>query len=536
MAASASACSQKGEDEALQGKIDRFCAWCRDIGIDLKKVRIVQTAECGLGVLAREAIGADEPALAIPWEAVLTVASVVRSPLGQAVLSSKAVEGGKVSAQALMYIAMIDGLARPESRWHAWLDLLPKEHADPLWWSAEERGRLLAGTQLLHDAARHEEQLREVYGGLFPALSQEQPSLFPSERFTFEAFRWARSSLSSRSFAEEGLEKLLAGGSSEGVRPADSRLTEAERARIAQDCPAVVCPLLDFTNHDPGTRVRVGLLAAEGQRPPRLALAVEGGVAAGAEVLNNYGNSRTNLQFLLGYGFCVAQNPADTVPLRLGASPALRASAVKQRALQRTGLKLEELHELSRREPLPPRLLALLRVMLVEEGSLAEMMRPAGKKAKKAAAAEAADAALLAALQQPLPPEAAEPQLELEVLDALLQQLLRKRQGIRGGPAPAGASHAERHAAHYRQGQLEVLAVVIKALGSARQEWCQRHPEALQDDEEGEEEEEMEDEEEEEGEDEEEEGQGEEQEAAAKEEQQGAEAASGARKRPRVKR
>ena len=46
---------------------------------------------------------------------------------------------------------------------------------------------------------------------------------------------------------------------------------------------------------------KVGLLAAAGEDKLALGLLVEGGVEAGAEVMNNYGKVRTNLQLLLGF-------------------------------------------------------------------------------------------------------------------------------------------------------------------------------------------------------------------------------------------
>merc|ERR1712014_274958 len=79
---------------------------------------------------------------------------------------------------------------------------------------------------------------------------------------------------------------------------------------------------------------------------------------------------------LLGHGFCLPHNPADVVPLRLGAGVAASAaeSKVRQRALHEAGLEPLELHELSRRQPLPPRLLATLRILLMREAALSNLL------------------------------------------------------------------------------------------------------------------------------------------------------------------
>lgn len=478
--------SQTDVPQDVQKKIEFFSSWCRGIGIDMARLRICSTVDRGLCVIATESIAANEIALCIPLDAVLTVAGVARSELGQQVLESKALGGNAVSAQALMYMAMIDGRARSESHWHPYLNLIPAEHSDPLWWSAAERERLLSGTQLLHDAARHEEQLREVYASLFPALSQELPSWFPAERYTFEAFRWARSSLSSRSFSDTVLENVLCDGSPagahDGTRAACTQLSPGEHARLVLDCPAILCPLLDLTNHDPGAAVRVGLIP-RAQRT-HVGISVQACVAAGCEVLNNYGNGHTNLQFLLGHGFCIPHNLEDTFPLRLGASRAVKGSAVKQRALQKCGVQLDELHQLSRQQPLPPRLLASLRILLLDDRSLARKMRIFDRKVlcfgTERRAFEQEDSqvvkdSLLDILTQPLKPTASEPHCELDVLDTLYQQLSQKKQAIDGKPVPAQAVIAERNAAHYRAGQLEVLTLALEAVDSAKQAWCRSH-------------------------------------------------------------
>ncbi|CAE8647948.1 unnamed protein product [Polarella glacialis] len=105
---------------------------------------------------------------------------------------------------------------------------------------------------------------------------------------------------------------------------------------------------------------------------------------------------------------------------------------------------------------------------------------------------------LLATLQEPLPPMEPEPHCELEVLDALKQQLLQKRAAIispleRPATAKPVAGNNERNAALYRQGQLEVLAAALQAVDGAQRTWCERHGVDLD---EGEEEEDLEEDEE----------------------------------------
>ena len=92
---------------------------------------------------------------------------------------------------------------------------------------------------------------------------------------------------------------------------------------LQDDCPAFCAPLMDMLNHDPEVSVRVGLTssASSGQSgsqtaSPELkgALGISGDrdVKAGQECFNNYG-PRENAQLLFGFGFCLPNNPNDTV-------------------------------------------------------------------------------------------------------------------------------------------------------------------------------------------------------------------------------
>lgn len=468
-------------DAEWRAKLQGFMDWCRVLGVPLGKLRLETSSGRGLGVFTDAAIGADEVALTIPLEAVLTVSRAVRSDVGQAVLGSQVFHGERISSQALIYLVMIDGRERAESCWHPWLQLLPATFSDPLWWERCERDRLLAGTQLAFEAARHESILQDVYSGLFPALSDELPGVFPSARFTIDAFRWARSALSSRSFSLAALETLLpvAGGNVSAVAVPDSfKLTPQEESRLRPDCPAMLCPLLDFTNHCADTTVHVGLAEAGGGRPPmHLGLRVVGGVPAGAEVPNNYGACRSNLQLLLGYGFALPGNAADTLPLKLGASPAVSASTVKQQALERAGLQPEQVHELSLSKPLPAALLALLRVMVMTEKALMKRAKAAGVGALRKVSGElptgAADA-FLAALCEPLPP-CVRGGCELDVLGALRQQLLRKKQLLEAVRLDPERTQNERHASHYRRGQMDIAAAALAAVDKAEGDWRQKY-------------------------------------------------------------
>ncbi|CAE7662393.1 set10, partial [Symbiodinium pilosum] len=321
-----------------------------------------------------------------------------------------------------------------------------------------------------------------VYNSIFPALSLKLPSAFPAERYTFRAFLWARSSLSSRCFSMQQLRAWLdaSSGGGESLPNVDPAPGDAER--LADDCPAVLCPLLDMTNHDPETRVHVGLV----HRGDAIHLGISCAtpVAAGAEFFNNYGSSRTNLQLLLAHGFCVPNNKADTLPIKILSDDSKRP-ALQRQALELCGLQPGEVHELTASDLLPARMLALLRILCMSERGLQSYV-PHGSS-------------LFEKLKLPVPPddEKETRDLEMQVLCTVEGQLLSKQSRIRPMNMSA-ASGGERHAAVYRAGQLAIISEALAELEKRKQAFCKAHGLELEEEDEEEEQEEADEAEEEE--------------------------------------
>ena len=422
----------------------KFRDWYQRNGCILNKLEVAHTS-MGFGLHAIAALEPNEVAASIPVHLLLTVAASVRSGVGQLLLRSETAKKQRVSAQALMYVMMIHGWHDPSSQWHEYLRQIPSIHHDPLWWTAEDRERRLKGTQLLYEVQRHEMQLESVYNSLFPELSNERPKDFPSELYSFSAFRWARSSLASRCFLEKELTFLD-----------PNSLSPSEREQLISDCPGILCPLLDTANHC-GT-VELQLRRCE-LKTVHLGVSQSSAVDEGEEYFINYGNHRTNLQLLLGHGFCIAQNPKDTVPLKLGALPALDASKAKQDALRLASLKVDEVHDLSMTDLLPARLLALLRLVSMSE----EVLK-----------AWCEDETLKEQLLKPVAVDL-DPNAELLVLQILLQELDRKIEALGERPAVSVAPDSDYYAALYRLGQLDILTAARNEVSSRQKAFIEEN-------------------------------------------------------------
>lgn len=127
--------------------------------------------------------------------------------------------------------------------------------------------------------------------------------------------------------------------SSRALRPLDSKYWAAyktgpqgqrqtalvDMSRVSaedQDFP-VLFPVIDIPNHSNDARVDWAF------DPGQFSITVKDSVSSSSEVFNNYG-PKSNDELLLGYGFCIANNPNDKVLLTLKPPPADLQSHIRE--------------------------------------------------------------------------------------------------------------------------------------------------------------------------------------------------------------
>jgi hypothetical protein len=136
--------------------------------------------------------------------------------------------------------------------------------------------------------------------------------------FFRDLFRWAITMFTSRSF------------SSRSITPQDSKYwttyktgPDGRRQTVLMDMShvpsadldfSVLFPAMDAANHHHTSKVDWTF------DPGRFSLACTQSIEAGQEINNNYG-PKANDELLIGYGFCMADNPNDTVLLTLKPPP-----------------------------------------------------------------------------------------------------------------------------------------------------------------------------------------------------------------------
>ncbi|KAF1845379.1 SET domain-containing protein [Cucurbitaria berberidis CBS 394.84] len=211
---------------------------------------------------------------------------------------------GKIPDHILAYLILIEQRKKGTgSPWHAYIACLPgpESMTTPLWFDGDDMA-FLTGTSLApaarerkEDMQRHWEQAVTVMKELCIPLADE---------INFELLLWAATIFTSRAFISTHI------------------LPNRETIPL-------LFPVVDILNHSVSAKV-------EWDFQPHQSFALkclEGETfEAGQELFNNYA-PKQNDELLLGYGFCLEDNPIEQFALKLAFSPMLQQYAQEMNLL-----------------------------------------------------------------------------------------------------------------------------------------------------------------------------------------------------------
>ena len=244
----------------------RLLEWCRLQGVVLDGVKLD-----GRRLVATRDLAVGHCAISVPKAAVLSTDQAMASDVGQRILAQPDLlvlqdierqrrlwlAGARhldlaqaaVTRRSVLYAYLIH-LRGSGGRWGAYADALPKSYGSPFTWEPSE-----LGTDLRAEVSKWRQHLDGQYAALFPALSVAEPTMFPAEVFTREAWMWAHLSYETRCFPKGGA------GSGSG---------EVEE----EDEDGVLVPLVDMLNHDHGRCQAIAATPTSHHPPPTLTLAL----------------------------------------------------------------------------------------------------------------------------------------------------------------------------------------------------------------------------------------------------------------------
>ncbi|KAK7054997.1 hypothetical protein VNI00_003460 [Paramarasmius palmivorus] len=174
-----------------------------------------------------------------------------------------------------------------------------------LHFTSEER-ELFKGSNLFGAIEDRENECRLEWGQCVKLVTSSKPEW--AEAFTWELYLTATTHISSRAFPSTLLSRDPSLQSSPSTEPV--LLPGVDSLNHARGKP--VSWVIDKPTEEPSTLIPDDLC---------ISLVVHYTVAAGEEVLNNYG-AKPNSELILGYGFSLPENPDDTILLKIGGSAA----------------------------------------------------------------------------------------------------------------------------------------------------------------------------------------------------------------------
>ncbi|KAF1977508.1 SET domain-containing protein [Bimuria novae-zelandiae CBS 107.79] len=215
----------------------------------------------------------------------------VESPLVECV--------GQVPNHVLTYLLLVEQRRHPNQdrmKWYPYIACLPEPGSmtTPLWFDNEDL-KCLTGTNLARETSVKLDQLTKEWNQANNVLERVGVN---AETYSFEWFRWAATIISSRAFI------------STHVIP-------------GKDTFPILFPVVDILNHSPIAKVEwdfhplqdfaIRILNHDSIRP-------------GDELYNNYA-PKQNDELLLGYGFCVSDNPVEQFAIKMRLDPRIEQAA-----------------------------------------------------------------------------------------------------------------------------------------------------------------------------------------------------------------
>ncbi|KAJ9635134.1 hypothetical protein H2199_008620 [Coniosporium tulheliwenetii] len=175
-----------------------------------------------------------------------------------------------------------------DSFWAPYISCLPKESNlnTPLFFSDEDQQWLL-GTNLLPAAQARHTQWKSEWEAARDALREQNVE---GRDYTLDLYLWAATVFTSRSFT-----------------------SNAALPEYGEVFP-LLYPVLDIANH------KLGAKAVWDFKEGSFDLRIAEPISTGDQVFNNYG-PKGNEELLMGYGFCIPENPCDEVAIRLSKPP-----------------------------------------------------------------------------------------------------------------------------------------------------------------------------------------------------------------------
>ncbi|XP_069595678.1 N-lysine methyltransferase SETD6 isoform X2 [Ranitomeya imitator] len=301
---------RKLEEDEGEAPLPNFLRWCQKVSIQLNP-KVYVSAEASVwqyGVLTREDLPAGEVICSIPRSALLSqYTTQIRDLLEKGQENLKSRSGWVSLLISLMYEATDES-----SPWAPYFGLWPQLSAPdlPMFWSENERLRLLKGTGVPEAVKKDLENMEQEYTTIVLPFIRKHSDKFCPQKHSLDLYKRLVAFVMAYSFQE----------------PLEDEEEDGEKDAL----PPMMVPVADLLNHVAHHNAHLEFT------PECLHMVTTRPVMAGQEIFNTYGEMG-NWQLLHMYGFS-EQHPnniyetADIPMLTLQEAALMGAESEEQRA------------------------------------------------------------------------------------------------------------------------------------------------------------------------------------------------------------
>ncbi|KAM3920657.1 N-lysine methyltransferase SETD6 [Leptodactylus fuscus] len=302
---------RKVEEDGKDTPLPNFLQWCQKNGIQLNpKVYVsTQNTVCQYGMLTREDLPAGEVIFSIPRSALLSQQTTKIQELLKKEQKNLESKSGWVPLLISLMFEATDEASPWAPYFGLWPQLTPPDL--PMFWSKDERLRLLKGTGVNEAVQRDLENIEQEYITIVLPFIRRHPKMFCPQKHSLDLYRRLVAFVMAYSFQE----------------PLDDE--EDDCGKDAH--PPMMVPVADLLNHVAHHNTHLEFT------PECLRMVTTRPVMGGDELFNTYGELG-NWQLLHMYGFSEPYpnniNETADIPMRaLQEAALLRAESEKETAV-----------------------------------------------------------------------------------------------------------------------------------------------------------------------------------------------------------
>ncbi|ORX63706.1 SET domain-containing protein [Anaeromyces robustus] len=307
--------------------INIFLEWLNKNGAHMENIRLEYLTEFNRYAVLKKDLKAGEIIASIPQSLIITQEIAEDSIIGRTItkyLENQPNEIKDLTLSGRIYLCSFLIYEKYETKEKSpfcrYLWTLPEEYDDPLWWTEEQIQLELDETNLSYYIKERRDLLKSEYNVIEEAC--KNTDLFKSSKaLTWKNFLWAYSSIYSRGFPSRAT-KTKHNHDNDNTNDNDNNNNINNKASIkdiiktksteefsignpeVEKCNFCLWPGVDMLNHRRGQRITWKV------ENGMVHFITDEDLEAGKECFNNYG-PKGNEEFLMGYGFCIENNPDD---------------------------------------------------------------------------------------------------------------------------------------------------------------------------------------------------------------------------------